>query len=153
MKKKTLFKKCLLIQIVLYRVCNFQISGMMTSVFNVSPKSFHAFFLNSVYSSFWFISFCFLSCIYKCLPSSSSLPLTLVPLLSDICKHCMEFIHFLIISLIFPSVTVVYSVVQISGFPPQPVQTHTARQCVHHVTGSQVESVQYPLIDRKGKSV
>lgn len=38
-QKKTLFKKCLLIRIVLYRVCNFKISGMMTSVFNVSPKS------------------------------------------------------------------------------------------------------------------
>lgn len=38
-KKKTLFKKCLLIQIVLYKVC--KNSGMMPSVFNVSPKSGH----------------------------------------------------------------------------------------------------------------
>lgn len=41
MRKKTLFKKCLMIRSVLYRVCNFKISGMMTSVFNVSPKSGH----------------------------------------------------------------------------------------------------------------
>lgn len=37
----------------------------------------------------------------------------------------MEVMNFLMISLIFPSVTVAYSPVMISGFTAQTVQTHT----------------------------
>lgn len=57
-KKNTLFKKCLLIQIVLYRVCNFKISGILTSVFIMFLPSqvISCLFLNTVIS-IWYVLF------------------------------------------------------------------------------------------------
>lgn len=98
MKKKNLFKKCLLIRIVLYRVCNFKISGMMTSVFNVSPKTVHFTLFPKycvfqlVFCSFFFLLYLYLLALLLCYCHDSSF------------VNCMEFMNFLI-SLIFPRVT------------------------------------------------
>lgn len=65
----------------------------MTSVFNVSLKSGH-FKL--------FPKYCvFLLVFYPPTALFFSLPMTPVPLFRDFCKHCMEFMNFLYIYLIF----------------------------------------------------